>query len=75
MNHNISKAIIVWRFSEAPEEYRKLSDNGGDEDWLAFLPEDMKSDYIPWLDGETFGCCDTSTYPVVGGVVRIGSHA
>ncbi len=29
------KAVVVWRFDEAPAELRVLSRHGGDEDWLA----------------------------------------
>lgn len=36
MNDNV--AAVVWRFHEAPEKYQALSCNGGDEDWLAFVP-------------------------------------
>lgn len=30
--------IRVWNFYDAPEEFRSLSTNGGDEDWIAVLP-------------------------------------
>ena len=30
--------IKVWRFEDAPKKYRALSTNGGDEDWIAFVP-------------------------------------
>jgi hypothetical protein len=71
----IHKAIIVWEFHNAPEEYRRLSGHGGDEDWLAFVPDSLKDAYIGWLDYGPFGCCDVSTHPVDGGVVKIGAHA
>lgn len=29
---------IVWKFHDAPQELRDLSQNGGDEDWLVELP-------------------------------------
>jgi hypothetical protein len=71
----IHKAIIVWEFHNAPEEYQRLSGHGGDEDWLAFVPDSLKDAYIGWIDGGNFGCCDVSTHPVDGGVVKIGAHA
>lgn len=66
--------IKVWRFADAPEEYRNLSFRG-DEDWLAFVPASLAEDYIPWMvSGSAFGCCDVVEHRVPGGVVRIGSH-
>jgi len=71
--------IKVWRFHEAPEKYRQLSEHGGDEDWLAFIPKDIwlsEYEWIGWMeDGTAFGCCDVSTHMVDGGVIRIGAHA
>lgn len=73
---NISKMITVWRFEDAPEAYRQLSTSGGDEDWIAFIPEAMKDRYIPWTEeGSPFGCCGVDEFSVDGGVIRIGSHA
>lgn len=72
----ITKAIIVWKFDDAPKEYRELSTNGGDEDWVAFVPSCLLDDWIGWLDsGSSFGCSSVDEYIVDGGVVRIGSHS
>lgn len=43
-----NKPILVWPFDEAPKEYQNLSTNGGDEDWLAFVPEHLKEEWINW---------------------------
>jgi hypothetical protein len=68
--------ILVWKFHEAPTEYRDLSDHGGDEDWVAFVPDALAGEWIGWLEeGTSFGCCRVSEHPVDGGVVRIGAHA
>lgn len=70
--------ITVWRFCEAPEELRKLSTNGGDEDWLAVLPPTMASDYIPWIESSGFGCAGvyTHNHPTQPGyIVKIGCHS
>lgn len=68
--------ILVWPFDRAPEEYRKLSEHGGDEDWVAFVPEALKDEWIGFLEeGGSFGCCDVSEHPVKGGTVRIGAHS
>ena len=49
LERNKQKHIIVWKFYDAPEELRKLSDNGGDEDWLAIVPNDMiQGGEAPW---------------------------
>lgn len=69
-------AIMVWRFKDAPKEYQALSPHGGDEDWVAFFPEEYGIDeYVGWADGGSFGCCDVSCHEVVGGHIRIGAHA
>lgn len=69
-------AIIVWRFQDAPPEYQALSENGGDEDWLAFLPETFSGESVGWMDaGSSSGWGVVSEHRVVGGVVRIGGHS
>jgi hypothetical protein len=69
--------ISVWRFYDAPEEYRKLSDNGGDEDWLALVPPGYEDEYIGWLDsGRGFGACEVSMHKLENGyTVYIGAHS
>ena len=70
--------IRVWRFHDAPEEYRNLSTNGGDEDWLALVPPafNERHIYIPWLNVGSFGACDVDEYPLESGaIVYIGCHA
>lgn len=37
---NDKKMIKVWAFKDAPQEYRKLSENGGDEDWVLVMDRD-----------------------------------
>lgn len=71
-----NKVIKVWRFYDAPKAYRDLSTNGGDEDWVAFIPDAMSQEYIGWLEsGSSFGCCCVDEHKVAGGVIRIGCHA
>jgi hypothetical protein len=68
--------VKVWRFEESPKEYQALSKNGGDEDWVAFIPDEMKYYWVPWLEhGTPFGCCCVDEFKVDGGMVKIGSHA
>ena len=67
--------IRVLPFEAAPKALQELSKHGGDEDWLAVVPETLRDAYIPWL-GSNFGCCDVSKHPLPdGSVVYIGTHA
>lgn len=69
-------AIRVWRFGDAPEELRKLSDNGGDEDWVALLPEGWpKERSIAWAQAGTPFGPSVDEYEWNGRVVLIGSHS
>lgn len=69
------KAVRVWRFDEAPEVLRTLSQNGGDEDWLAVLPPGQTAP-IWAAPGTSFGVCDVDEYSLVdGSTVLIGCHA
>jgi hypothetical protein len=68
--------IKVWKFRYAPKEYKDLSHHGGDEDWVAFVPDDFPDQDPVWMDaGTSFGCCDVSKHKVLGGYVHIGAHA
>lgn len=75
MTEFINDAILVWPFDKAPPAYQALSQNGGDEDWLAFVPRQYEDQYIHWLQSPSFGCCDIAEHKVVNGTVYIGSHA
>lgn len=69
-----ARMIKVWRFEDAPKAYSQLSPHGGDEDWVALVPEDMSRPL--WMDsGTSFGCCDVSEHKVSLGTVYIGAHA
>lgn len=69
--------IKVWRYDDAPEEYRNLSHHGGDEDWVALVPAESKEQYIGWLEsGTPFGQCDVSIHDLpTGDRVFIGAHS
>lgn len=68
--------ILVWRFEDAPEEFRKLSQHGGDEDYLAVMPADYNG-YTPmWLEYGSFGVCDIEQHILEDGRrVFIGAHS
>lgn len=70
------KPIQVWAFHEAPEELRKLSGHGGDEDWLALVPKEYSGRWIPWLETGPFGACDVEIHELPDGqTVHIGAHS
>ena len=78
MEQNV-KPIEVWKFQDAPEELRNLSDHGGDEDWLAIIPPQMNNKCISWMqEGTYFGLCHVYYYDhpyKEGHEVVIGAHA
>jgi hypothetical protein len=71
------RPIQVWKWTQAPKEYRALSMHGGDEDWVALVPQELIQESIGWMEeGTSFGCCSVSEHPLPSGdVVRIGAHA
>ena len=73
--HPSPHPILAWAFYDAPKAYRDLSPHGGDEDWVAFIPDSFRGDPV-FIDQHTpFGCCSVSEHKVEGGTVRIGAHA
>lgn len=72
------KTILLWRFFDAPKSLQSLSTNGGDEDWLAFVPSGVSGewDYFSIFASTSF---DTGGEPqkirVKNGTIWIGSHA
>lgn len=63
----------LWSFYDAPEKYMKLSNHGGDEDWLALVPKNYPH-IIPWLEFGTFGVCEISVHETEDGAVYIGTQ-
>ncbi len=76
---NVPHHIRIWQWVDAPEELKRLSTNGGDEDWVALIPPTLASIYIPWMEsGSSFGCCCVDEYQhpeLPEYIVRIGCHA
>jgi hypothetical protein len=68
------KAIIIWRFEDAPEEFKKLSPHGGDEDWVAFVPKHLVDKHISWMQNESSFGFDVSKHIVEDGVIKISAH-
>ena len=73
------RTIRVWRWDDAPQEYRELSPHCGDEDWVALIPAalNVNGHYVPWCeDGTAFGRCHVSEHDLPdGSQVRIGAHS
>ena len=65
-----SDHIKVWPFKDAPLALQGLSQAGGDEDWLALVPNEIHIAWLGWLGG-----CRIRRYPIAGAVVFIGQHA
>ena len=69
-------AIYLWRFAEAPPAFRALSKHGGDEDYLAYVPQGVCPPWWMEAPSAAFGACDVSRHEVPGGAtVYIGAHA
>lgn len=79
-----SNALTIWHFEDAPEQYKALSQHGGDEDWVLFAPKGTEFGYWPYalenvLDGSEdsyhvpFGHVDRHVLPE--GTVVIFAHA
>ena len=77
-----NKPIRVWSFEDAPKRYQNMSEHGGDEDWLAIVPNayvsSMYLDGLPnWMtEGSPFGCCAVSKRKLKDGYwLVIGAHS
>ena len=71
-----TKMILVWAFEDAPEAFKALSTNGGDEDWLALVPYPLQDKYIGWLESQSFSTDgEPEKHETEFGIVYIGSHA
>jgi len=74
---NENQCMIVFPWGTAPDEFKSLSDNGGDEDWVVVLSSTCKQPYFctpPWLEAVDT-CRDPQTIDLGDCVVLIGSHA
>lgn len=72
--------ILVWPFYEAPKELQDFSGNGGDEDWIAYIPKNIVAkygDWIGWLETSSFDSMqEPQVYDLKSGArIVIGSHA
>lgn len=71
----------VWDWKNAPEDLKRLSQNGGDEDWLVFVPVQIYDMwyYDPFWIEAMDSCRDPQKIrlvtPEYDGFVFIGAHA
>lgn len=68
--------ISIYRWDDAPQSWRDLSTCGGDEDYIAFVPDNfpISVDEMPFLRWGVFGNF-VDEYKVPGGTILISSHA
>ena len=67
-----NKHIKLWAWKDAPEHFRALSRNGGDEDWVALIPDEL--DAPSWLEAMD-SCRDPQIFHRAEGTVWIGAHS
>ncbi len=71
--HDKLTMIRIWQWKDAPLRWRELSYNGGDEDWVMYVPDGCNAD--TYRLEQAIGICTTNVHPVQGGLVYIGVHA
>lgn len=76
----MKNTIKIWRFEDAPKKFQNLSTNGGDENYIAFIPDSyLKDNYdsIPsfFEEGTSFGICCVEKIKIKNGTILIGSHS
>lgn len=70
-----ARAVIVWKWEDAPEEYKEWCHNNGDEDWLAFVPTHLLGHYdIPWIESSSFAGHLVKTV-IQDGLLVCGAHS
>lgn len=77
INELRTDAVTVWKFYSAPQPLQDLSNHGGDEDHLAFVPHALKDEWFSWLEEPHFGCFEVSIHvlPFDWGIIHIGAHS
>lgn len=81
MTSDDAKTVKVWRWADAPDELRRLSRHGGDEDWVVYVPAEVArspewAEWLPQWVKRTDTCLDPQEIKRRGGArVYIGAHA
>ena len=66
--------IKVWPFEIAPKEYRDLSQNEGDEDWVVLVPKELTHYFVRWIDFTDSCRCPQKFIMPNGDSLYIGGH-
>ena len=69
------RAIYVWSFYDAPAFLQRMSEHGGDEDWIVVMPSGHSAlEWCHWLNCMSHGE-EPSRYDLpCGAVVFIAAH-
>lgn len=65
--------ILVWPFWDAPEFLRKLSENGGDEDGICWIPAGVERPW--WIEKLWIHYGEPDKVRFTDGVLYIWAHA
>lgn len=66
-------AIQIWTWENAPDEYRELSNNGGDEEGVVFIPHGVDQPW--WLESMWSDYGAPQRTETMFGTVIIWAHA
>lgn len=75
---HLGMSMRIWVFSDAPQRLQDLSTNGGDEDWLVYIPAAFlaKHDVPFFCEASPFAVCSLIEIPVIdGSKFLIATHA
>jgi hypothetical protein len=69
-------AIQVWpgKKEYVPESIWDSFEDHDDINWIAFVLDIYRYDYISWIQSTSFGSCDVEKIDFPGGVIYIGYH-
>jgi hypothetical protein len=66
-----ANCMMIWRFQDAPAELQALSQHGGDEDYLAYVPSGGDFRDFEWLERAWFGEIIEPEESVFGGTYTL----
>lgn len=70
--------VDIWKFEDAPERLRAICDQGGDEDFIIFVPSclsEKSKNFFKWSLIEKIRICDVAAIETSFGTFYITSHA
>ena len=75
-----NNTILIWPWDSAPESLKILSHHGGDEDWVAWVPNSYRQfvsydDGVLWSNVLPRASCDCQEIEFLNGAVYISAHA